>query len=107
MDVQEGEMARVHGEGGDGNSVNLPHFVTREPFHRQDTGSDWKFFGREVPKSEIVFVTQTLILYIVIIVCLVNLSVGKEPSNLWTALLSSSLGYMLPNPTLKKDKKRM
>ena len=25
-----------------------------------------------------------------------------ENSNLWTALLSSSLGYLLPNPTLRR-----
>lgn len=108
MDVRDSELPRVHAEGrGAGDPVTLPQFMPGESFHRQDTGSEWKFFGREVPKSEIVFVTQTLILYIVIIVCLVNLSVGKEPSNLWTALLSSSLGYMLPNPTLKRDKKRV
>ncbi len=67
--------------------------------------SNWKFFGRKVPKSEIVFGTQIFMLYIVIIVCLVNLTIGNGDSNLWTALLSSSLGYMLPNPTLKSLKK--
>jgi len=64
--------------------------------------STWRFFGRRVPKGEIVFVTQTLMLYIVIIVCLVNLTMGRDDSNLWTALLSSSLGLMLPSPTLKR-----
>ena len=70
-----------------------------------DIQSNWNFFGRAVPKNEIVFATQTLMLYIVIIVCLIDLTRGREDSNLWTALLSSSLGYMLPNPSLKKEKK--
>jgi hypothetical protein len=67
-----------------------------------DGQSNWRFFGLRIPKGEIVFVTQTLMLYIVIIVCLVNLTRGRDDSNLWTALLSSSLGLMLPSPTLKR-----
>ncbi len=67
--------------------------------------SHWKFFGKRVPKAEIVFGSQVIMLYIVIIVCLVNLTLGNGDSNLWTALLSSSLGYMLPAPTLKSVKR--
>ena len=32
-----------------------------------------------------------------------NLTTGQENSNLWTAMLSSSLGYLLPNPTLRSN----
>ena len=32
-----------------------------------------------------------------------NLTAGHGDSNLWTALLSSSLGYLLPNPTLRRN----
>ena len=32
-----------------------------------------------------------------------NLTTGHGDSNLWTALLSSSLGYLLPNPTLRRN----
>lgn len=62
----------------------------------------WKVFGKKMPKSEIVFFSQIIILYIVIITCIVNLSVGNGESNLWTALLSSSIGYILPNPSVKR-----
>ena len=31
-----------------------------------------------------------------------NLTTGHENSNLWTALLSSSLGNLFPNPTLRR-----
>ena len=69
----------------------------------EDQVSDrvWTVFGQNIPKAEIVFFTQVLILYVVISVSLFNLSAEKGDSNLWTALLSSSLGYMLPNPSIK------
>jgi hypothetical protein len=67
------------------------------------TSTRWPIFGKNVPKSEIVFFTQVIILYTVIIVSIYNLSVGKG-SDLWVALLSSSLGYILPAPQLKKNK---
>lgn len=65
--------------------------------------SRWAIFGKNIPKSEIVFFTQTIILYVVIITSIYNLSTEKA-SDLWVALLSSSLGYILPAPTLKKKK---
>lgn len=67
-----------------------------------DTSSArWALFGKRVPKSEIVFFSQTIILYTVIIVSIYNLSTDKA-SDLWVALLSSCLGYILPAPTLKR-----
>ena len=72
-----------------------------------DGHSAWRLFGSRMPKSEVMFATQTFMLYIIIIVCLVNLSIGKDPRDLWTALLSSSIGYMLPQPSLKREKIRL
>ena len=72
---------------------------------RNDGSSDrsWNVFGSSLPKSEIVFFTQVVLIYIVVITSIVNLTVFKESDGkLWTALLSSSFGYLLPNPTLKK-----
>ena len=63
--------------------------------------SVWNMFGYKFPKSEGVFFTQIILIYIVVITCIVNLSMGNGNSNLWTALLSSSLGYILPNPSIK------
>ena len=60
-------------------------------------------FGTECPKEEIVFFCQVIILYTVIVVSIYNLTVGHGDSTLWTALLSSSLGYLLPNPSLKRE----
>ena len=52
--------------------------------------------------SHLGFWSQIVVIYIVIVTCIVNLSIANGNSNLWTALLSSCLGYILPNPKLKK-----
>ena len=62
--------------------------------------SKWNWFGRKFPKREAVFFTQVIIIYIVIIACIINISIGNGNSNLWVALLSSCLGYLLPNPSM-------
>ena len=63
---------------------------------------NWHMFGRKLPKSEIVFFIQVFLIYIVVITSIVNLTINKDEGKLWTALLSSSLGYLLPNPNLKR-----
>ena len=60
----------------------------------------WDIFGTTFPRSEIVFLCQMMLIYTITRVALINLSRGIDPSNLWVALLSSCLGYVLPNPTI-------
>ncbi len=64
----------------------------------------WTIFGYKFPKSEIVYFSQIIICYIIIIVCLFCLVIGKPSTNdyLYTILTTTSLGYLLPNPKLKK-----
>ena len=61
----------------------------------------WKLFGRRVPKQEAVFFSQVILIYLVVITCILNLSLTSSNSTLWTALLSSSLGIILPSPSIK------
>ena len=68
-----------------------------------NSNGHWPVFGHRLPKAEIVYFCQTLIIFIVVVTSIVNLSLGNDEGKLWTALLSSSLGYILPNPKLKKD----
>ena len=68
-----------------------------------DASDDWHIFGSECPKGEIVFLCQVVVLYAVKVVSMYNPTVGHGDSTLWTALLSSSLGYLLPNPSMKRD----
>jgi len=66
----------------------------------EDNSSRWRF--SKFPGGEFVFLSQVLIIYIVCCACLFNLSTGRGDSNLWSALLSGCMGYLLPNPTLGK-----
>ena len=68
-----------------------------------DATDGWHLFGTECPKEEIVFFCQVIILYTVNVVSIYILTVGHGYSTLWTALLNSSLGYLLPNPSLKRE----
>ena len=63
---------------------------------------NWKCCAEQVPSSEIVFAAQVIVVYLVIAACIINLTLGNEPHDLWVALLSSSLGYILPAPALSK-----
>lgn len=60
--------------------------------------------GYEINQSQVVYFSQIIILYILIITCIVNLSLKNGDSNLWTALLSSSIGIIIPAPKIKKKK---
>jgi hypothetical protein len=80
----------------------------RQAAYHQDvtemsSNRSWPLFGQRLPKSEVVFFMQVILIYIVVITSILNLTLYKDQSGkLWTALLSSSLGYLLPNPTLKR-----
>jgi len=61
-----------------------------------------RFCNRKFPRTEIVFLAQILLLYTVAITALVNLTLNTPQRELWIILLSSALGYILPNPKIKK-----
>jgi hypothetical protein len=46
------------------------------------------------------FFVQVAVILIVVITSIVNLTLERGNTNLWTALLSSCLGYILPNPKI-------
>ena len=88
-----------------GPSTDEPSSPGVIDIHSVASTSNWRLFGRILPKNEVIFICQVVILYIVIITCIANLSLRNGDSNLWTALLSSSLGIMLPQPTLSSRKR--
>ena len=69
----------------------------------QSTGNEqrWCCLGHKVPRTEIVFATQVFVVFVVVAVSLYNITTNHPNLNLWTILLSSSLGYILPNPRLE------
>ena len=62
----------------------------------------WNCLSGRVPRSEIVFVVQVILIFTIVGFCLYNLTVGTDHKDLCISLLSSSIGYILPNPKLKK-----
>ena len=50
------------------------------------------------------FFAQAILIYIISIACITNLSLGTGPSNVWVALLSGCLGYLLPEPKIRREK---
>ena len=67
--------------------------------------SRWLLFGTSVPTQEVVFFCQVILIYVVVVCSVVNLSIGNGDKTLWSTLLGSCLGYVLPNPTLKRPTK--
>ena len=70
----------------------------------EDTSSSrsWRVLRRFIGKPEIVFLSQIIILYVVILTCIINLSINSGKNELWVSLLSYSLGCILPAPKVKK-----
>ena len=64
---------------------------------------NWTLFGNKVPKPEIIFFAQVIIIYIVVITSLINISIGNGDTTIWLSLMCSCLGYMLPNPSLPTE----
>ena len=63
--------------------------------------SKWNCFGYKFPREEVVYFSQIIIIYVVILFCLINLTLSIGESNLWVALLGSCLGYLLPQPSME------
>ena len=69
--------------------------------------SDCFFCGNRIPKNRVTFITQILAIYLIIIVAAINLSLNLGSNQeLWIVLLSSAVGYVLPNPGLKYYKSK-
>jgi len=76
--------------------------INNEETNSDSSNKRWNIFQWKIPKSEIVFFAQVILIYTVVITAVVNLTVGTTDSQLWTALLTGHIGYLLPNPKLKR-----
>ena len=61
----------------------------------------WCCSGSRVPKSEIVYFSQVFLILCIVIASIYNLTNQQGDQQLWVALLSSCMGYLLPNPSIK------
>lgn len=64
--------------------------------------SSWNICCLKYPNQQVIFCSQVLLIYIVVITCVLNLSFTNNNVCLWSSLLSGSLGYLLPSPNIKK-----
>lgn len=65
----------------------------------------WLLFGHQMPRSLFMFTVQIVILFIVDTYCMFKLmlnDISCEEKTIYFTLLTSSLTYLLPNPTPTK-----
>ena len=58
----------------------------------------------KIVKNSFIFLAQIIVVYIIIITSLVQISLRSPDKELWLIVLSSSIGYILPSPSLKFKK---
>lgn len=73
MDPEINELATFQSQNSEGHTPN------------------WCLFGKTIPKSECVYICQTVTLVVVILASIINISLGHK-SDIWLVLLSTSLG---------------
>ena len=64
----------------------------------------WKFCNNvTVPRSEVAFKSQMILILILLSFCIYKLSLTKlscEETSVWFSILSGLVGYVLPNPRI-------
>ena len=68
-------------------------------------GERWKFCEFKFPKEQIIYFCQVLMVYIVVITSIVNLYISDKNTCLLSSLVSRSVGYLLPSPSISNKKK--
>ena len=60
-----------------------------------------------MPKQEVVFISQIIASFIIVIVALLNLSLNDRNKGLWSALVAAGFGYLVPNlnPTFQRRRR--
>lgn len=77
---------------------------TRTTVSLDTPSQQWSMCGNRVPKNQVTYWTQIVLVYGIVIASIAHLSLQSPDKELWLVLLSSSLGYILPSPGLKFKK---
>ena len=80
------------------NGLNLGNFVFDDNQERQS----WKCFGQTCNRSLVVFLSQFFVILLILACCIVRITLTEtcEETTVWIAILSSTVGYILPSPKL-------
>ena len=88
-------------------AVDQPDATLVTEFVYNETNSEkksWKFCNNvTLPRSEVVFVAQMVVILILLTFCILKLSFTKlscEETSVWFSILSGLAGYVLPNPRI-------
>ena len=79
--------------------LSFGNFVLDEENHERNS---WTFFGRTCNRSLLVFMCQFFVIVLILACAIVRimLSTTCEETTVWVAILSSTVGYILPSPKL-------
>ena len=79
--------------------LNLGNFVFDEENHERKS---WKFLGSTCNRSLLVFRCQFFVISFILacVIVRIMLSTTCEETTVWVAILSSTVGYILPSPKL-------
>ena len=88
-------------------AVDEPDATLVTEFVYNETNSEkksWKFCTNvTLPRSEVVFVAQMVVILILLTFCILKLSFTKlscEETSVWFSILSGLVSYVLPNPRI-------
>jgi len=66
---------------------------------------NWCLCDNVIPAQELIYITQIVLIYVVVVCCILNLTFGKEEqSTLWASLLSGALGYIIAFAGYEEEK---
>jgi hypothetical protein len=69
----------------------------------EDKNNKWQLCCSSVYKAEIVFLTQILFLFIILIFSIVQIVMKAENLEIYFSLISSIIGILIPQPKMNKN----
>ena len=89
----------------EGEETTVPTLQSISSRDSSVSNSAWRICNQKMPKDEVVFLCQVLVLFTVLCCSLYNLTTKDEKSPLWISLLNASIFVMCPNPSLGRSAK--
>ena len=79
--------------------LNLGNFVFDD---NNPERQSWKCFGQTCNRSLVVFLSQFFVKLVILVCFMVRITLATtcEETTVWIAILSSTVGYILPSPKL-------
>ena len=81
------------------NPLNLGNIIFDD---KNQERQSWKCLGHSCNRSLVVFLSQFLVILTILACAITRITLAKtcEETTVWIAILSSTVGYILPSPKL-------